>query len=237
MLNNIIYEDDYLLVYHKQAGIATQTGKIGAQDVESILKNHIYSHNGVSPYLGVVHRLDQPVEGLLVFAKNKSCAANLTKQLEQGSLNKYYYAAIAGSPTSFKGRLTDYLWKEGDRARVVSEKEAHNRQAKESVLEYVLVKTIHLKEEEQDISLLDIQLETGRFHQIRAQLANAGMALLGDKKYGGEVEVRLSQRLAISHTALCAYKIGFEHPITKKRMDFSVEPTGKVFSYFKNFDL
>lgn len=232
MLNNIIYEDDCLLVYHKQAGIATQTGKIGSRDVESILKNHLHSSNGVSPYLGIVHRLDQPVEGLLVFAKNKSCAANLSKQLEQGNLNKYYYAAIAGSPINPKGRLTDYLWKEGDRARVISEKDIQNIQAKKSILDYALVKTIHLKAEKQDISLLDIQLETGRFHQIRAQMANAGMALLGDKKYGGEVELRLSQRLTILNTALCAYRIGFEHPITKKKIDFTIEPTGKAFSYF-----
>ena len=103
-MKNILYEDDQLLVVYTPAGIATQTGRVGQQDMVSELKNYLHRQakekgkaNG-EPYLGLVHRLDQPVCGLLVFAKTKSSAASLSHQLETGELQKYYYAIVLGSP-------------------------------------------------------------------------------------------------------------------------------------------
>ena len=163
-LSRIIYEDDQVLVYHKAAGLATQSAKIGQPDVVSELKKYLAGQgagagtdsNGAGakgvqgrgttngnktvtePYLGIVHRLDQPVEGLLVFAKTKAAAANLTKQLEAGSLNKQYYATVCGKPEAEAGELVDYLLKEGNLAKVVSQ---DTPGAKKAVLQYKVMQS------------------------------------------------------------------------------------------------
>jgi len=116
----IIYEDAQVLVAYKPAGLATQTSKVGQADMVSELKNYLSAvQKGKTPYLGVVHRLDQPVEGLLVFAKTKQTAASLTKQLAQGALNKQYYAVICGNPPTEEGELVDYLYKDAAGKAVV----------------------------------------------------------------------------------------------------------------------
>ena len=106
----IVYEDSALLVVHKPAGIATETARIGQADIVSELKNY-RKKKGEDTYIGVIHRLDQPVEGLLVFAKNPSAAKKLTNQLQDGTLTKKYAALVAGVPTEPEGDLTDYLLK------------------------------------------------------------------------------------------------------------------------------
>lgn len=229
MRTTIIYEDDHIIIARKPAGLATQTSKVGQADMVSELKNYLASgQKGKVPYLGVIHRLDQPVEGLLAFAKSKQAAAALTKQLGQGTLNKQYYAVICGKPSRESGELVDYLYKDNSgKAQVVTGKQEQCPDAKKAVLQYRIIKEMST---EGQILLADIHIDTGRFHQIRSQMAHAGMPLLGDSKYGSEESMALSGEHGIRNVALCAYCLELAHPVTGKKLSFSVEPEGKAFS-------
>lgn len=235
---SILFEDNDILIVHKPQGIATQSSRVGQADVVSELKNHLAGKQKGKPYLGVVHRLDQPVEGLLVFAKNKEAAAKLTKQLAGGGLHKQYYAVICGKPSQREGKLVDYLYKdENNKAQIVTEGDTRYGEGKKAVLRYHILPQKPCISSDTVIStdflLVDICIETGRFHQIRAQMAHAGMPLLGDAKYGNEVARELSEGLGIRSTALCAYWIRLLHPATEKMLEFKVSPQGKAFSFFE----
>lgn len=242
MRTEIIYEDKELLVIRKPAGLATQSAGVGQADVVSELKNYLARTSGSKgqPYLGIIHRLDQPVEGLLVFAKNKNAAAVLTKQLggqeNSGLLNKQYYAVFCGKPSEKEGVLVDYMYKGPDGKAVIVNKKSvaensEGQRGAKAVLQYRILQTVTISTGE-ELSLADIHIETGRFHQIRAQMANAGMALLGDVKYGDEVSENCSARLGIRTVALCAYKIAFSHPASGKLLCFETKPETKAFSFF-----
>lgn len=225
MKPRIIYQDEHIIVAYKPAGLATQTAKVGQPDLVSELKKETKSR-----YLGVIHRLDQPVEGLLVFAKNQKAAALLSKQLSGGSLNKQYFAVLCGQPLTKQVELVDYLVKEKDnRATVVTGQEGTIPDAKKAVLQYKVLESLSTPAA---LSLADIHIETGRFHQIRAQMANAGLPLLGDIKYGNEESCTLGRELGIRNVALCAYKLVFQHPVTNKRMSFEVKPENIAFDSF-----
>lgn len=227
MKTEIIYEDGELLVVRKPAGLATQTARVGQADVVSELKNY-----SGSPYLGIVHRLDQPVEGLLVFARTRGAAAALSGQLAEGTLNKQYYAVICGKPVCEQGELVDYLDKDTrntGRAVAVEEQERFRfPDAKKAVLQYRLLQYV----EKTDLSLMEIHIDTGRFHQIRVQMSHAGMALLGDAKYGNDAIQKRGRELGVTHVALCAYSIAFWHPSQKEKMCFQIRPESKAFSGF-----
>ena len=212
----ILYEDETIIVIRKPAGLATQSAKVGEADVVSELKKYLAENGAKNPYIGVVHRLDQPVEGLLVFAKTKDAAAGLTKQLSAGTLNKHYYALVCGKPSADEGELVDYLIKEQSVARVVS---PEHKDAKRAVLQYKEVKRMP-----EGLALLDIHIDTGRFHQIRVQMANAGMPLLGDMKYGSDASIAFSREVGVRFVALYAYHLEFRHPITKKAMSYELQP-------------
>ena len=229
----IIFEDKDIIVCQKTAGIPVQTGKIGAIDLVSELKNYIMKSAKTKPvkepYLGVVHRLDQPVEGVILFAKNQVAAGALSKQLTTGIMNKCYYAVAAGVPKKGeeKGVLTDYLVKD---AKTNSSSVTTKDKGKEAKLEYTLIKKVFSNEK--SYTLYDIHLLTGRHHQIRVQMANANMPLLGDKKYGSDFSCELSKELDVKNVALCAYKLEFIHPTSKKKMEFDIIPEGKIFQQF-----
>lgn len=232
MQTQIVYEDEAVLVIRKPAGLATESAGIGQKDVVSELKNYVAKKNpGKMPYLGVVHRLDQPVEGLLVFAKTKKAAENLTAQLGKGTLKKEYLAVVCGKVPENTGRLVDYLAKEKgmavvkDAADVQAEKAADS-QAKKAVLTYTK------KAEIEELTLLAVQIETGRFHQIRAQLSHAGFPILGDERYGSEESKELSREKKIRFTALCAVSLSFRHPVTGKVMAFTQAPQNPAFAEF-----
>ena len=221
MKPRIIYQDNAIVVAYKPAGLATQTAKVGQPDMVSELKKLLKVR-----YLGVVHRLDQPVEGLLVFALTQEAAAKLTKQLAGGTLNKQYYAAVSGKLSPGEGTLVDYLIKTKENlAQVVTGKESSYPDAKKAVLHYKIVEEALVPTAIQ-IGLADINIETGRFHQIRCQMANAGMPLLGDQKYGKNTIPQ------IRNVALCAYKLVFQHPVTGKRMSLEISPENPAFEMF-----
>lgn len=241
----ILYEDNDIIVCHKPAGIATQTARVGQADMVSEVRNYLQRPG----YVGVVHRLDQPVEGILVFAVNKRAAAELSRQIAENRVEKYYYAVIFGQDRPGSGRLEDYLFKE-NRTNISRIVPPEVKGAKKAVLEYEILtrKAVENcpagqssdgqgeREEkaltDQDlcgIALAKIRLCTGRHHQIRVQMSHAGMSLLGDYKYADAQTIRISERLRIKEVALCACQLSFGHPRTGKRMDFKIRPEGKIF--------
>lgn len=218
---NILYEDEYLMVVQKPAGIATQTKRVGEKDMISILKNYLYKQMKIKkqPYLAVIHRLDQPVEGLLVFAKTQFAAKELSRQISQKGFGKEYKAVVCGRLPKESGTLNNYMIKDAKANRsYICEKGREG--AKQAILCYRVAES-----RGDGTNLVCIRLETGRHHQIRVQMANIGCPLLGDAKYnpmpaeGGKWE----------RIALCAYRLAFTHPKTKKVMTFEMEPTGEVF--------
>lgn len=206
----IIYEDEQLLVCHKPAGVATQTKRLGQQDMESLLKNNRAS-KGEPSYIGVVHRLDQPVEGVMVFAKTKEAASDLSRQVQMKEADKFYYAVTDGVPVEKTGSLEDYLLRDG-RTNISKVVKEGTTGAKKARLSYEVL------EEDGTHAILKIQLDTGRHHQIRVQLAHAGYPIAGDRKYNAD-----SSTTPGDHLKLCSYKIGFVHPKTHKKMEFEIE--------------
>ena len=164
------------------------------------------------PYLAVIHRLDQPVEGLLVFGKNPAAAKILSQNLQSGNLHKKYYAICYNQPLAEEGMLEDYMIKDAktSMAKIVS---ANAEGAKKAVLRY---KMLAAKEGK---ALYDVEIETGRFHQIRAQMAHAKTK-------------EFSKQQGIRNVALCAYELKITHPKTKQKMSFVIQPEGEAFAPF-----
>lgn len=221
----ILYEDKDIIVCRKPAGIAVQNARLGTMDMESCLKNYLaLAGDGRQiPYLAVVHRLDQPVEGVLVFAKNPRAAKALSAQIAAGKMEKIYLAVTFGQPKPSQ-ILEDYLKKDGktNTSSVVS---PGTPGAKKARLSYEA-----LGEEKDRISgkqkwLLRIHLDTGRHHQIRVQLAHAGMPLAGDRKYGADGGITIGT----GNLALCAASLTFTHPSTGKVMEFRTTPQSPAF--------
>lgn len=227
----IIYEDNSIIVIKKPAGMATQTGNISQKDCVTFLKGYLSKSgsNGKEPYVGIVHRLDQPVAGILVFAKTPKACANLSKQVQSDMMNKCYTALVEGKmDLSKSSELINYMYKDSGQNKSIVLKEnvdtdKHNgMKIQKAVLNY----TVEKVSLDGGCSQLSIRLVTGRFHQIRAQLSNLGHPILGDKKYGSKEECPVdflvdkgmkSHRGAI---ALAANELCLIHPDTGKRMEF-----------------
>ena len=235
MQKNIVYEDKDVIVAYKPAGIATQTARLGQRDMVSELKNYLArkdeNKGKGAPYLGLVHRLDQPVAGILVFAKNKEAASSLSRQITEGVFHKYYDAVIYGNPVREQGILENYLYKDGRTNMSMVVKEGFP-EAKYAKLGYSLKETLMVLEAQQEASLMEIELFTGRHHQIRVQMAYAGMPLLGDSKYGSEESRVFSREIGCRNVALCACKLVFRHPETGKEMCFERKPEEEIFQPF-----
>lgn len=220
MQTKILYEDKDLFVIHKPAGIAVQSARVGQMDCENELKNYL-AKKGESPFLALVHRLDQPVEGVLVVAKNKKAAAELNKQLAEGILHKTYFAVVYQKEEMEDGSFADYMIKDGQLAKIVP---SHTEGAKEAKLRYTIIR------KKDDLALVKVEIETGRFHQIRCQLAYHDMPLLGDTKYGTETSLYISRNCGVRNVALCANEIAFKHPTSQKEMHFAVQPMNSAFT-------
>lgn len=244
--DHILYEDKDIIVCYKPAGIATQTAKVGSQDMVSEIKGYLAGKNRAQiPYVGLIHRLDQLVEGILVFAKNKRAAANLSAQVQDSRMEKYYLAVacLQDEKSALEGTLTDYLYhdKSTNTSYVTNEGKPGAKLAKLSYQivgkQVVKISDIETQAEESDASkaaaLLRIHLLTGRHHQIRVQLTNAGYSLFGDYKYADERTKALSEILGQKQVALCAYELAFLHPVTGKRLSFSIQPEVEIFHKFK----
>ena len=212
----ILYEDDAILVVRKDAGIATETARIGQKDMVSLLKNYrVKKHE--EPFIGLVHRLDQPVEGILLIAKTSEAAATLSKSLKEHDIEKQYYAIICGTPTE-DGEFTDYI-KFDKRTNVSSVTSKDDSDGKEAKLSYKVLENLTIEGE--NCTLLLVTLYTGRHHQIRVQFSAHGYPLYADRKYGTAKEG--------FDVALCSCALSFAHPVNSRIMDFSITPVGKAF--------
>lgn len=236
---NILFEDKDIIVVEKPAGVPVETRRIGQKDLVSLLKNHLAEKQpGKPPYLGMIHRLDQPVQGVMVFAKTPAAAKDLSAQLTNGSMRKIYRAVVLGTLPP-KGELTDYLLKDGrtNTSRIVPK---GTKDAKLSKLTYRCLACAAAGPDvspvwaaaESDVSpaslsLAEIHLLTGRHHQIRVQMAGAGFPLWGDQKYNPAAIQGPGESVA-----LCACELTFRHPATKKSLTFSCTPKGAVFQNF-----
>lgn len=209
---DVLYEDKQILVCRKHAGMAVQSARIGQMDMESALKNYLKGG-----FVGVVQRLDQPVEGILVFGKSSIATANLNRQQQDGRMKKKYLAVFTGEAKE-GNKLEDILIKDSrtNTSRVVPE---GTPQGKKSVLYY---KILNITE---TAGLAEVTLQTGRHHQIRVQMSHHGMPLWADGKYNKH----LSEEEKGQKIGLCAYRLEFEHPGTGKQMKFQIEPEGEIF--------
>lgn len=209
---DILYEDKQIVVCRKHAGMAVQSARIGQMDMESALKNYLKGG-----FVGIVQRLDQPVEGILVFGKSSKATANLNRQQQDGRMKKKYLAVFTGKVKE-GNKLEDVLIKDSktNTSRVVPE---GTPQGKRSVLYYKILKVT------ETAGLAEVTLQTGRHHQIRVQMSHHGMPLWADGKYNNH----LSEEEKGQTIGLCAYRLEFEHPETGKQMKFQIEPEGEIF--------
>ncbi|MBR1376930.1 MAG: RluA family pseudouridine synthase [Bacilli bacterium] len=212
----ILYEDNHILVVEKPINMPTQEDDSKDPDLLTELKKYIkvkYNKPG-NVYLGLVHRLDRPVGGVMVFAKTSKAASRLSEQVRNHTLDKSYYAIVMGKVDG--GILNDKLLKNPKtNMTVVSEK------GKEAVLTYKLV------DYKDGMSLVDINLETGRSHQIRVQFSSRNYPLYGDQKYNKDAKVG-------EQIALFSYKLSLIHPVTKEKMEFSLDmPNTYPWNLFK----
>lgn len=222
----ILYEDADILVCVKPAGTASETRKSGEQDMVSLLRNYRHGR-GEEPYAGLVHRLDQPVEGILVFGKHARSTSALSRQLARGGFSKIYLAVTEKAMPQQEGRLVDFLKKDSrsNTSFVAAQGEA---QAKKAELLYQVLETQARQERVQN--LVRIELLTGRHHQIRVQMAHLGTPLAGDLKYGRKETA--SRGTQAAGPALCACELEFLHPASRKKMKFHICPSQPVFQKF-----
>ena len=210
---NVLYEDNHIIVVVKPVNIPSQGDKTGDIDMLTIIKDYIkekYNKPGVV-YLGLVHRLDRPTGGVMVFARTSKAAARLSEQVRDKKMHKKYLCIVDGKMEKDTGTFRDYLLKneKTNTSKVVKE---GTKNAKEAILDYKVIKY----NEEINMSVIDVDLHTGRHHQIRVQFSSRGHSLSGDGKYG--------TRGRGKGLALWAYSLSFEHPTQKEQMTFEYYP-------------
>lgn len=210
---NVIYEDNHIIVVEKPVNVPSQGDKTGDIDMLTIIKKYLkekYNKPG-NVYLGLVHRLDRPVGGVMVFAKTSKAASRLSEQVRIKDFKKKYLVVVNGKMKEQRGILEDHLLKneKANMSKVVKE---GTKNSKLASLEYEVLKY----NEEINLSVLKIDLHTGRHHQIRVQLSSRDHSIYGDQKYGGRGHGK--------QIALWAYELSILHPITKEKMTFKVLP-------------
>lgn len=221
----VLYEDNHIIVVLKPQNIPTQADSSGDKDMLTLVKEYIkvkYNKPG-NVFVGLVHRLDRPTGGVMVFAKTSKAASRLSEMIRLGDFDKKYLAVVCGKPRFDKDKLMNYLKKDETNNKVVIAPMS-TAGAKYAELDYLLLETV------QDFSLVYINLITGRSHQARVQLANIGTPIFGDQKYGAE------KRTYKYNLALWAYELKFKHPINNETMVFRAYPD-KEQSPWRAFDI
>lgn len=203
---DILYEDNHIIVVVKPFNVLSQGDSTGDKSMLEYIKEYIkekYNKPG-AVYLGLVHRLDRPVGGIMVFAKTSKAASRLTKEFNNHNIIKKYYAIVKGHVVG-KGRFVDKIEKNTKNGNSFISKNG-----KEAILEYEEVKY----DANKDCTLVSIDLKTGRHHQIRVQFASRGHSLVGDHRYGDDGE---------SQICLFSYYLSFMHPVSKELMKFEID--------------
>lgn len=258
----IIYEDSEILVAEKPAGLESQAIRKFEPDMVSEIRNYLVrsqkkrereqrrelstkpstslSTPAAAPYVGVIHRLDKPVSGVMVYAKTRSAAAFLSSELQAHRVTKIYHAVVCGKPVDNVGNFVDnlYMNREENYSVIVDKSKKEGKRAE---LSYRVLS----RAEEKNLTLLEIQLKTGRHHQIRVQLAGHGLPIWGDARYnpqfGGTLPVEEREekgsesfRTPASRgpLALAAVSLSFTHPSSGKKMTFSIKPASGAFRNF-----
>lgn len=221
---DILYEDEYLLVCLKPVGVLSQPDVTGSEEnMLALLEEQLTARDGKIPYIGLVHRLDRGVGGVMVFAKRQDVAGALSAAVANRTLIKQYMAVVHGKPDAASGMWKDFLYKDAAKNKTFVV-DRLRKGVKEASLEYEVMAT-ESDTPAGECSLLRIRLHTGRTHQIRVQCSSRGMPLVGDGKYGAR-----DHGLSIG---LWSYRLTFAHPRKKgKEVDVCDLPTGEVFSWF-----
>ncbi len=208
----ILHEDNHIIVVLKPQNVPSCEDESKDKDMLTLIKDYLrvkYDKKG-NVYLGLVHRLDRPTGGVMVFAKSSKAAARLTEQMKNGDFEKKYYTVVVGKLREERAMLTHYLKKNAVNNMVYVSSEAVEG-SKKAVLEYRVL------DEKEGLSLTEVTLHTGRSHQIRVQMNAIGHPVYGDMRYGGVNAKK-------GHLALWAYYLSFSHPVSKERMVFRVQP-------------
>ena len=208
----VLYEDNHIIVVVKPYNVLSQGDSTGDTSIMDMVKEYIKVkyHKPGNVYLGLVHRLDRPVGGIMVFARSSKAAARLTKAFNEHKITKKYLAIVHGKMEKDKDELVDKIEKTSDGNSIIS------NNGKEAILDYEVLDY----NEENDCSLVSVVLKTGRHHQIRVQFSSRGHYLLGDQRYGVLDNKQIS---------LFSYYLSFEHPVTHEVLEFKRNPDKKDY--------
>ncbi len=209
---NIIYEDNHVIVVIKPHNVSVQEDDSNDLDMLTIIKEFLKKRDNKpgNVFLGLVHRLDRPTGGVMVFAKTSKSASRLSKELKDKKLSKHYLCVVNGKPQLASNRLITYL-KKDEKTNTVRIAPKLEEGSKEAILDYAVLET------KNKYSLIDVNLITGRSHQIRVQMSSQlNCPIFGDFKYGDKEHG--------GNLALWAYELSFVHPTTKENMRFAVAP-------------
>ena len=217
---DVVYEDNHIIVVVKPCNILSQADNTNDIDMLSLIKDYLkekYNKPG-NVYLGLVHRLDRPVGGLMVFAKTSKAASRLSFQVRDRTFKKSYLAIVRGCDIKSEGHLTDYIVKKNNNSSYVTN-------AQDGKLCKLFYRVLERNKEE-DLALVSINLETGRHHQIRVQFASRGYPLYGDQRYGRQDKKQI---------ALFANRLEFIHPVKKESIIFEKKPYKEgIWNLFKS---
>jgi len=210
---NVLYEDNHIIVVEKKPNILCQSDYTKDLDLLTMVKDYVkekYQKPG-NVYIGLVHRLDRPVGGIMVFARTSKAAARLSKMIQNHEVQKEYLLVCYGNIKS-SGIMEDYILKDNNKSIITNELEG-----KYAKLEYTLLKRID------NLNLVKVNLITGRHHQIRLQFSSRNTPLYGDQLYGAQDKKQI---------ALYAYHLKFKHPVKDEIMDFSLIPKNGIWDSF-----
>lgn len=221
-----------MLACVKPCGVPSQGDKSNDEDMVSILKNYLFekSDSDEEPYLAVIHRLDRPVGGIMLFAKTKEAAAKLSDMLQDGQITKYYQAVLTGEPKEDAGELTDYIVRD-PKTNVSRLVKKGTPGAKAAKLYYEVLDVFET--DEGVFSYVLIELITGRHHQIRAQMAGHGCGIWGDTKYN---PLFMKTKKKYRQIGLYSSRLELAHPVTGEELVFKSEPEGEAFDIIEMED-